>query len=153
MKEERKRIWVDSFQTKLFVRIGIYWLIYQIALLNFLFMWRLLQEGAGDPLEQYVRFFQEFYPVLICFALVVPVLAWDAVRFAHRLIGPIRRFRKTVQEVTAGQPVRPIKLRQGDFLVEMRDDFNGMLEALQRRGLSVLKPADPVQESRQQQPA
>jgi hypothetical protein len=153
MREERKKIWVDSFQTKLFIRIGVYWLIYQVALLNFLFVWRLLKEGTGDPLEQYVRFLQEFYPALICFVLVVPILAWDAVRFAHRLIGPIWRFRKTMQEVAAGQPVRPIKLRDGDFLLEMRDDFNGMLDALQRQGVPVLKPADPVQETKHQQPA
>jgi len=150
MSEDRKRIWVDGFQTKLFIRIGVYWLIYQVALLNFLFVWRLLKEGAGDPLDQYARFIQEFYPALICFAIVVPILAWDAVRFAHRLIGPVWRFRKTMQEVSAGQPVRPIKLRQGDFLLEMKDDFNGMLDALQRQGIPVLKPADPAQETKQQ---
>jgi hypothetical protein len=58
--------------------------------------------------------------------------------------------------VTAGEPVRLIKLRQGDFLLEMKDDFNGMLEALQRQGVPVLKPADPAQEdkeNKQQQPA
>jgi len=150
MSEDRKKIWVDGFQTKLFIRIGVYWLIYQVALLNFLFVWRLLKEGAGDPLDQYVRFIQEFFPALICFAIVVPILAWDAVRFAHRLIGPIWRFRKTMQDVSTGQPVRPIKLRQGDFLLEMKDDFNVMLEALQRQGIPVLKPADPAQETKQQ---
>ncbi len=150
MTEDRKKVWIDGFQTKLFIRIGVYWFVYQAAMWNFLFVWRLLKEGPGDPLEQYARFVGEFYPALICFALVVPILAWDAVRFAHRLIGPIWRFRKTMQEMANGQPVRPIKLRQGDFLLEMKDDFNVMLETLQRQGVPVLKPASPAQEPKQQ---
>ena len=47
MRDVRKQIWVSPFQTKLFVRVGVYWLIYSITLFNFLFIWRLLQEGPG----------------------------------------------------------------------------------------------------------
>ena len=53
-------------------------------------------------------------------------------------------------EVAEGTPVRPIKLRKGDFLIDLKDDLNAMLEALQRRGAPVLKPADPVAETKQQ---
>ena len=56
-------------------------------------MYRQLYEGL---------LLQEFYPALICFALPPPVLAWDAVRFAHRLIGPNWRFRKTMQDAGRG---------------------------------------------------
>jgi hypothetical protein len=149
MREDRKKVWIDGFQTRLFFRIAAYWLIYQVALLNILFVWRLLQEGPGNPLEQYGRFFLDFYPALICFVLVVPILAWDAVRFSHRLIGPLYRFRKTMQTIANGEPVRPIKLREGDFMLDMRDDFNRMLEELQRQGANVLKPADAVKEQQQ----
>ena len=46
--------------------------------------------------------------------------------------------------------MRPIKLREGDYLTEMRDEFNRMLEELQKRGIPVLRPADPAQEQANQ---
>jgi methyl-accepting chemotaxis protein len=152
MKEDRKKVWIDGVQTRLFLRIGAYWLIYQVAVWNFLFAWRLLQEGPGDLVHQYGQFFADFYPTLICFAVAVPILCWDAVKFSHRLMGPIFRLRRSMQSVTAGEAVRPVKLREGDFLGEVKDDFNTMLEALQRQGLAVLKPAD-LSDSTQQQSA
>lgn len=142
MREDRKKVWIDVFQTRLLWRTFLYWGIYTLSLWNLMFVWRLLQEGPGDPLEQYWGFFLDFYPALIIFALVFPVLAWDAVKFSHRLVGPLFRFRQILKAVAAGEPVRLVKLRQDDFLTEMRDEFNEMLEALQRRGLHVIKPAD-----------
>jgi nitrogen fixation/metabolism regulation signal transduction histidine kinase len=142
-KEDRKKVWVDQFQTKLTLRIGGYLLLFLIVLSNFLFAWRLMEEGTGDLVEQYLRMLRDYLPVGICLLLLVPVMAWDAIRFSHRIVGPIVRFRHTAQAVGNGEPVRPIKLREGDYLTEFRDDFNQMLDSLQRRGVPVLKPNDP----------
>src|SRR5947208_590704 len=48
MRDERKKVWIDGFQTKLFLRMGTYWLIYQLGLWNLVFVWRLLHEGPGN---------------------------------------------------------------------------------------------------------
>lgn len=148
MREERKKVWIDQFQTRLFWRILAYLAIYFITLGNLLFIWRLLNEGPGDPLSQYLSSFVDYAPALLFLLLLLPILAWDAIRFSHRLVGPLVRFRKTIQDLTDGQAVRPIKLREGDFLDELRDDFNRMLEALQRQGIPVLKPTDAHTETR-----
>ena len=47
--------------------------------------------------------------------------------------------------ITRGEAVSPIKLRDGDYLTELRDDFNAMLDSLQRRGVPVLKPLQQVE--------
>jgi methyl-accepting chemotaxis protein len=154
MREDRKKIWVDNFQTRLFWRILAYLGIYFFVLGNLLFIWRLLAEGAGDPLAQYISSFVDYAPALLCLSALMPILALDAIRFSHRLVGPLVRFRRAMQDLAEGQATRPIKLRDGDFLTDLRDDFNQMLEALQKQGLSVLKPADPAdQDSRQRQSA
>jgi hypothetical protein len=143
--EERKRVWVDPFQTRLTVRIAAYLVLFLLVLGNFLFAWRLLSEGASNPAEQFVRMFWDFLPVLVCLLVLVPVMAWDAIRFTHRLVGPMVRFRRTMQSIAEGKMVRPIKLREGDYLTELRDDFNHMLESLQQRGVSVLQPGVPAE--------
>jgi methyl-accepting chemotaxis protein len=146
MQNQRKQILVNTFQTRLFLRLAIYWLIYQLTVWNFLFLWEMIEDGTSNPLEHYVRFFQERYPTLICFVLLVPFLCWDAVKFAHRLVGPLYRFQKTMQAVAAGDKVPPVKLRQGDFLIEMQDDFNHMLTSIQERGVTVLETKEQEEE-------
>ena len=36
-------------------------------------------------------------PTLLLFVVLVPFLAWDAVRFAHRLVGPLVRFSRAME--------------------------------------------------------
>lgn len=134
MNETRKRVWVDPFQTKLFFRVGIYWLIYTLTLFNLLFAWRLLREGPGDVLQQLVDTVYDNVPLFLAFVMVAPWIALDSVKFSNRLVGPLYRFRKTMQSVTANEKVRPIRLRKDDFLIDMQDEFNAMLEAVEQRG-------------------
>jgi hypothetical protein len=144
--EQRYKVWVDHFQTKLTLRISAYMVIFLVVLFNFVLAWRLWVEGPGNLTDQMWRLFLDYLPVGICLLVLIPVMVWDAVRFTHRLIGPLARFRRIFQDVAQGQPVRPIKLREGDYLTDFRDDINLMLEALQRRGSAVLKPKDPGQD-------
>ena len=72
-------------------------------------------------------------------------MAWDAVRFTHRLVGPLWRFRRTMMCIARGELVQPIKLRKGDYLGEFQADFNAMLESLQKRGVPVLMPLKPAE--------
>jgi nitrogen fixation/metabolism regulation signal transduction histidine kinase len=80
-------------------------------------------------------------------------MAWDTICFSHRLVGPLVRFRKTMQAIANGEAVRPIKLREGDYLEDLRDDFNKMLEYLQKEGVPIMRPADPASEDSQQRTA
>jgi hypothetical protein len=146
MAEERKKVWVDPFQTKLSMRIGGYLVVFFVVFCNFLFAWKMIEEGPLDPLQQFLDTLRSNLPVIICLLVLVPVMAWDTIRFSHRLVGPLVRFRKTMQAMADGEAVRPIKLREGDYLLDMRDDFNKMLEQLQKQGVNVLKPADPAKE-------
>ncbi len=133
-KNRRSRVMVNQFQGKLLWRFVMYWLIYQVSMWNFLFCWQLLGEGKGNPLEQYYRFVGVNYPTLFCLAILVPFFAWDAMRFTHRVAGPIYRLRQTIQAITAGDSVRRVKLRNGDQLNEVADDINELLEVLEERG-------------------
>jgi hypothetical protein len=150
-QEQRTKVWVDDFQTKLTVRIILYLAAFLIVLANFLLVSKLLDEGPGSLIDQFVGMIRAYLPVWICLFLLVPVVAWDAIRFTHRLVGPLVRFRRTIHDITEGELVRPIKLRSGDFLCDLRDEFNQMLVSLERRGIAVLKPLDPDAEQTESQ--
>jgi methyl-accepting chemotaxis protein len=152
--EDRKKVWVDQFQTRLAKRIGAYLVLFLVVLMNFLFAWKLIREGVHNPAAQLLAMFRDHLPVVICLVVLVPIMAWDAIRFTHRIVGPMVRFRRAMQTIAQGEAVVPIKLRQADYLNDLRDDFNHMLEALQRRGVPVLKPDVPTEaDAAQKKPA
>jgi hypothetical protein len=142
-REQRTKIWVDHFQTRLTVRIVLYLGAFLLVLTNLLFALTLIEDGPRNLIPQFVGMVTAHAPVLLCLFALTPVIAWDAVRFTHRLVGPLARFRRAFRDITAGQLVQLIRLRQGDFLDEFRDEFNDMLLSLERRGITVLKPHDP----------
>ncbi len=137
MARRRRRYVVDQFQVNIFVRILVYAAIYQITVWNLMFCLRLLK--SNQPiLTTYQGFLSETYPMLLSVLVLAPVFAWDAVKYCHRVAGPIYRFRMTIRDITAGTPIRPIRLRESDELVAMQDELNRMIEALAARGAVAL---------------
>lgn len=147
MRTKRTRVWIDRFQTHLFLRIAAYFVLYQLAVWTFVYMAQSsfpgLQAVVGPSAAAY------------CIACAVGLVAWlgllfiyDAIKFAHRIVGPLYRFRKVVQAITAGEPISLVALRKGDYLHDLKDDFNAMLKALEERGAIVLRSpeASPKQE-------
>jgi hypothetical protein len=143
LKNRRSRLMINRFQGKLLWRFVAYWFIYQFTMWNFLFGWHVLREGRGNPAEQHLRFFQAQYPMLIVFAILVPFFAWDALKLSHRVAGPIYRLRQTIRTIIAGQPVRRVKLRDGDHLTEVAEDVNEMLLTLEERGAITIDRSAP----------
>jgi hypothetical protein len=144
VRQQRKRIWIDPFQTYLIFRIGFYLILYQIASWAFV----VIEQGSTQALEGLggelpARF--SVYFAAIGIVILSGLAIYDTIKFAHRLVGPIYRFRKTLQAIAAGEEVSLINLRQGDFLLDMKDDFNEMLKALEQRGALVLKSPEAKQ--------
>jgi methyl-accepting chemotaxis protein len=138
MADRRKQVLVQNFQYKLAVRIVAYWFLYSLALWNVLACWHLLQHGQGHFFQEYRQFMLDFYPMLFCFLVLAPLFAWDAVRFYHTIAGPLVQFRRQVRNIANEEPVRPIKLRNKDQLVELRDEFNRMIDTLTRKNAATL---------------
>ena len=134
MPERRRHKLVDRFQYKLITRMVVYWAVYQVTLWNILFCWKLLESGRGNFFQQYGQFSREFAPMLLCFLILVPAFIWDAVKFYHRIAGPIVRIKKATRDIAEGRPLRHVRLREGDELMELQDDFNDMLDTLSRCG-------------------
>src|SRR3954447_8209205 len=92
--DQRTRVWVDEFQTRLTRRIVTYLGLSLVVMINLLFAWKLLTEGVGDLGAQFLGVLRDNLPAIACMLILVPVMAWDAIRFTHRLVGPLVRFRR-----------------------------------------------------------
>jgi nitrogen fixation/metabolism regulation signal transduction histidine kinase len=147
MRTKRRKIWIDGFQTKLSLRIACYFVLYQIAI------WAMVL------IDEHVRHAMEavfggagwgFVALMKGSVLFLSLLfIYDAIKFSHRLVGPLYRFRKTIQTIAAGEEVDLVNLRRDDFLQEMKDEFNEMLKLLEQRGAVTLKE-NAAEQSKQQ---
>jgi hypothetical protein len=136
VRNQRKRIWIDRFQTYLAVRLAMYFLLYQVALWAVYFIDSRLVMFSGTVGQAAGPFGIILTPIV---ALGLALLfIYDAAKITHRIVGPLYRFRKTIQAVTAGGEVPLVTLRNGDHLLDMRDDLNEMLRALEARGAITL---------------
>ena len=69
--------------------------------------------------------------ILVKIALYLCLMLLISVFVSHRFAGPIYRFEKSAQIVASGDLTHRVSLRTGDELMELQEEFNGMISSLQ----------------------
>ncbi len=131
MRSRRRKLLINRrVQGGLICRILFHWAVFFAISFCILPLWQLML--SGNPLSPFAKEMVDMSvhsaPVFIILLALLPVFVWDTVKLTHRLAGPMYRFHKTVKSLAAGESVKPIKLRKGDFWQEFAADFNLMLE-------------------------
>ncbi len=137
MRNQRKKIWIDRFQTWLSVRLAVYFVLYQAAVWS-LYVIENRFSALGGTIGGIASAYGSILTPVASFSLGL-LFIYDSVKLSHRIVGPLYRFRKTIQSVTAGEEVVLIRLREGDHLNELKDDLNEMLRTLEQRGAITLR--------------
>lgn len=66
------------------------------------------------------------------FMLLIPIVAYDLLRLTNRFAGPFFRLRREMQRLARDESETSLRFREGDFWVEIADDFNSVREELLR---------------------
>lgn len=74
--------------------------------------------------------------LLVKMILYLGVVGFLSFIVSHRIAGPIYRFEQSAQVVGTGDLTHRVHLRAGDELLELQDEFNGMVAALQGKALA-----------------
>ena len=69
--------------------------------------------------------------LLVKVALYLGLMLLISLYVSHRFAGPIYRFEKSAQSVAGGDLTHRVSLRTGDELMELQEEFNGMVAGLQ----------------------
>jgi methyl-accepting chemotaxis protein len=69
--------------------------------------------------------------ILVKLAMYLAIVLGISLYVSHRFAGPIYRFEKSAQTVSSGDLTHRVSLRTGDELLELQEEFNGMLASLQ----------------------
>ena len=135
----RKRLFVNrEIQGRLLARTTLYWVLYHAVLWMAMFFYR-YSEHRGAVLagatprsfaDLYGQFLRENSSLWLCAFAILPIVLWDLLKFSHRVVGPLVRFQRTLEGLTAGQAVPEVRLRQGDLLFDLQTTFNEYLASL-----------------------
>ncbi len=69
--------------------------------------------------------------IVLKLTLYLALILLISLYVSHRFAGPIYRFEKSAQIVSSGDLTHRVSLRTGDELLELQEEFNGMVASLQ----------------------
>jgi hypothetical protein len=84
-------------------------------------------------------------PMVMVFAVLLPLFLRDTFRLSNRFAGPMLRLRMQMHELSEGRATQPLSFRDGDFWHAAAEDFNQLRERvadLERK--SGVRPAEPA---------
>lgn len=142
MAEQRKRLFIDKVQGVLARRLIFHWLAFIAVSGVASIMLRLLL----DPFRPFGEILRDcsssIGPMLVVSVLLIPVFIRDSIQLSHRFVGPVKRIRTMLKAVARGEKVQPVKLRPGDFWLEMADEFNELLRRVEELEEAAQQHAD-----------
>ncbi len=128
----RKQIFVDpKVQGTLIFRVIVYWTVCVVTISVMLLCWRMLTGPARMPFTHLDDMWFHYGPALVASFLLLPLVIYDIVRTSNRFTGPLLRLRRSMKALAAGEQVKPIRFRDGDFWQELAEDFNAVTRRLQ----------------------
>lgn len=135
----RKSLFVNrDIQGRLLARTAMYWMLYHGVLWMAMFLFRYAEHRgavAAGALPRtfsdlYGQFVREQFSMWVCAVAILPIVLWDLLKFSHRVVGPLVRFQRTIESLTAGNNVTEVRLRDGDLLFDLQTTFNQYLSSL-----------------------
>lgn len=135
-KHDRKKFFVDpKVQGMLLKRATRYWFL-SLALVGCITIlgWIFVSPGIGVLVSSGSQLSATLSALVVAvFAsmLLLPVALFDLVRVSNRFVGPMFRLRGLMEKAASGEPVGPIRFRDGDVWEEFATAFNNMNDRLQ----------------------
>ncbi len=128
--QRRKRKYVDNrLQGQLLRRMGIHWGALMISSTCALAIWiRLFEHPESSWGEVLGECFYRYLPFFFVSIVLVPAFILDSVKLTNRFAGPLHRLAVALEQVRQGSKFTPIHFRKRDFLHDLAEDLNAIME-------------------------
>ncbi len=132
-KFTRKTIFVKKDLQVRFILFILLSVLFGMVLFGYQFL-TFLQDIFKDHPVLLQRVYEEgpklIYPLIIKSTIFFALLAMISALLSHRIAGPVYHFEKICREIKQGDKQARIKLRQGDALEDLAEEFNSMLDTI-----------------------
>ena len=121
----RQKVWIDSnVQGVLVGRIILYWsgilLYFGISMGCF----QMMQYPEWTIAEHFQSIFEQVWPCLPTFVLLLPLVIFDIVRLSNRFVGPIYRLRMHLSKLNSNANTYPLNFRDDDYWQQLAEPIN-----------------------------
>lgn len=130
--KRRKQIVDKKVQGALIRRAARYWLysvaaIGSLTILGWIFVTPGVRVLVGSA-ELMATVVSMFAVAVAASFLLLPFVLLDLSRLTNRFAGPMFRLRRSIRQLAAGECVKPLHFRDGDYWQEVAKEFNALLE-------------------------
>jgi hypothetical protein len=130
----RKRRWLYSgcnVQRALLIRIALHWTFFATGTFSLLFAAEMFFGSNGKSASFYFAETWHHYGfVFLMMIVLAPALVFDILRQTNRFCGPMLRLRRGLKEAASGAQARPLYFREGDYWMDVAEDFNVVIGRL-----------------------
>jgi nitrogen fixation/metabolism regulation signal transduction histidine kinase len=128
----RQTMYIDPVvQGQLIRRVLLHWICFVTTVLfTLILVESLTAHESNNTVEHLQSALSRHLFFFIVLATMLPLFVMDMVRISHRFSGPLLRIRQSFRTVANGGTFQPIRLREKDFLQDLTDDYNRMMEHL-----------------------
>ncbi len=132
-KLQRKTIFIKKDLQVKFILFVLLSVLFGMVLFGYQFL-NFLQDIFKEHPVLLQRVYEEgpslIYPLIIKSTIFFALLAIVSALLSHRIAGPIYHFERVCKEVKEGNKKARVKLREGDALSDLAQNFNSMLNTL-----------------------
>lgn len=132
----RKTIFIKKDLQVKFILFILVSVLFGMVLFSYQFL-TFLQDIFKDHPVLLQRVYEEgpklIYPLIIKSTIFFALLAIISALLSHRIAGPIYHFEKICREIKAGDKQARVKLRKGDALADLSEEFNSMLDTITKK--------------------
>jgi hypothetical protein len=122
---QRKKYFVDSpVQGAILLHAAGYWLYASITYTLVVLIYRVAPTWLAGRSIDLNELWYHFAPLFISSVVLFPIVMFRAVRFSHRFVGPMVRFRQILRLLAEGKPAPQFTLREDDFWIEVAEELN-----------------------------
>ena len=146
--DQRRKVYVDAtVQGAILKQAILYWLGASLTYAGVVCVFRIIPHWMSGQALDGAAIWYYFAPMAVSSSIFLPMVCSRAVKFSHRFVGPVVRFRNCIQQLTKGERMRRIQLREGDFWVDIAEDLNVLADQIEGNHEA---PAITASESREE---
>lgn len=126
----RGKLFIDKrVQGTLARRVLTHWLLFFVACSVTLLSLQYFLGEPGRSFSEHLSVLWNQYAIFVVLLIaMLPSFIYDTIRLSNRFAGPIVRLRRGLKELTEGEDVENMNFRDGDFWMELSDDFNRLAQ-------------------------
>ncbi|MGV3484430.1 MAG: hypothetical protein ACO1RT_08430 [Planctomycetaceae bacterium] len=138
-------------------RIVLHWFLFAVCLVLVNIMMRTIVTITEVPFLEALRTAAVGQlSVVVIMIVMLPMFLLDTMKMSNRFAGPMYRLRQALNRLNAGEPIKPLAFRAGDFWSDAAEDFNRVAQQhdqLRRRNAELECELQSLRDEREMQPA